>query len=58
MRPPGFIYIPHGEISALENKFKKDKNIVAFLVEPIQGEAGVNVPEPEYLKSQKLMFRI
>ena len=47
---PGFIHIPHGEISALENEFKKDKNIVAFLVEPIQGEAGVNVPEPEYLK--------
>jgi len=38
---------------------KKDKNIVAFLVEPIQGEAGVNVPEPEYLKkSQKLVLRI
>ena len=34
----------------MENEFKKDKNIVAFLVEPIQGEAGVNVPEPEYLK--------
>ena len=47
---PGFIHIPYGEISALENEFKKDKNIVAFLVEPIQGEAGVNVPEPEYLK--------
>ena len=47
---PGFIHIPHGEISPLENEFKKDKNIVAFLVEPIQGEAGVNVPEPEYLK--------
>ena len=47
---PGFIHIPYGEISALENEFKKDKNIVAFLFEPIQGEAGVNVPEPEYLK--------
>ena len=47
---PGFIHIPFGEISALENEFKMDKNIVAFLVEPIQGEAGVNVPEPEYLK--------
>ena len=46
---PGFIHIPHGEINALENEFKRDKNIVAFLVEPIQGEAGVNVPESQYL---------
>ena len=29
----------------------KDKNIVAFLVEPIQGEAGVNVPDSDYLKN-------
>ncbi|GIS00232.1 MAG: hypothetical protein CM15mP102_10520 [Flavobacteriales bacterium] len=46
---PGFIHIPYGEISALENEFKKTK-ILLLLVEPIQGEAGVNVPEPEYLK--------
>ena len=46
---PGFIHVPHGEINALENEFKRDKNIVAFLVEPIQGEAGVNVPESQYL---------
>ena len=46
---PGFIHVPHGEINALENEFKRDKNIVAFLVEPIQGEAGVNVPDSQYL---------
>lgn len=47
---PGFIHIPHGDVSALENELKKDTNIVAFLVEPIQGEAGVNVPDSDYLK--------
>jgi ornithine--oxo-acid transaminase len=52
---PGFIHIPHGDTNALENEFKKDKNIVAFLVEPIQGEAGVNVPEPEYLKKVRML---
>ena len=46
---PGFIHIPHGDVDALENEFKKDKNIVSFLVEPIQGEAGVVVPDPGYL---------
>ncbi|MDB3883954.1 ornithine--oxo-acid transaminase, partial [Flavobacteriaceae bacterium] len=52
---PGFIHIPHGDINALEDEFKKDKNIVAFLVEPIQGEAGVNVPDPDYLKNVRLL---
>ena len=47
---PGFIHIPHGDFISLEKEFKKDKNIVAFLVEPIQGEAGVNVPNSDYLK--------
>ena len=48
---PGFIHNPHGDANALEDKLKKDKNIVAFLVEPIQGEAGVNVPDSDYLKN-------
>ena len=48
---PGFIHVPHGDTNALEDKLKKDKNIVAFLVEPIQGEAGVNVPDSDYLKN-------
>ena len=47
---PGFIHIPHNDVDALENEFNNDKNIVAFLVEPIQGEAGVNVPDSDYLK--------
>jgi len=47
---PGFIHIPHGDSNALEKELKNDKNIVGFLVEPIQGEAGVNVPDSDYLK--------
>ena len=48
---PGFIHIPHNDVGALEKEFIKDENIVAFLVEPIQGEAGVNVPDSDYLKN-------
>ena len=45
---PGFIVIPYDDLPALENALK-DPNVVAFLVEPIQGEAGVVVPQAGYL---------
>jgi len=45
---PGFKIIPYGDSSALERAITPDT--VAFLVEPIQGEAGVVVPPPGYLR--------
>jgi len=47
---PGFITIPYNDINALEKALDSDKNIAGFLVEPIQGEAGVYVPADGYLK--------
>ncbi|KQR93857.1 ornithine--oxo-acid aminotransferase [Chryseobacterium sp. Leaf180] len=48
---PGFVKIPYNDLSALEEVLKNDaQNIAAFLVEPIQGEAGVYVPDDQYLK--------
>lgn len=47
---PGFIKIPYNDPLALEKVLREDKNIVAFLVEPIQGEAGVFVPQEGYLR--------
>ena len=45
---PGYEIIPYNDIQALENALK-DKNVAAFMVEPIQGEAGVVVPDDDYL---------
>ena len=46
---PGFITIPYNDLPALENALK-DPDVAGFLVEPIQGEAGVFVPDEGYLK--------
>lgn len=46
---PGFIKIPYNDLAALEKELK-DPNVAGFLVEPIQGEAGVFVPDEGYLK--------
>ncbi|WP_164108483.1 MULTISPECIES: ornithine--oxo-acid transaminase [Sphingobacterium] len=46
----GYVTIPYNDIEALE-KAVQDPNVVAFLVEPIQGEAGVYVPDSGYLAS-------
>lgn len=46
---PGFEVVPYNNLDALE-KALEDENVVAFLVEPIQGEAGVYVPDDGYLK--------
>jgi ornithine--oxo-acid transaminase len=46
---PGFITIPYDDLDALKKVLDENKNIAAFLVEPIQGEAGVFVPHEGYL---------
>jgi ornithine--oxo-acid transaminase len=53
---PGFTTIPYNDIDALE-KALQDKNVAGFLVEPIQGEAGVAVPDEGYLAKAKKICR-
>ncbi len=49
---PGFINIPYNDLDALKDELK-DPTIAGFMVEPIQGEAGVFVPDEGYLKGAK-----
>lgn len=51
----GFIKIDYDNIAALEEALKSSKNIAGFLVEPIQGEAGVYVPAEGYLAKAKAL---
>lgn len=49
----GFISIPYDNIDALENVLQNNANIAGFLVEPIQGEAGVYTPADDYMMKVK-----
>lgn len=51
---PGYITVPYNNLVELE-KAMQDKNVAAFMVEPIQGEAGVVVPDEGYLKSVRAL---
>lgn len=52
---PGFIKIAYDNIKELEETLQSNKSIAGFLVEPIQGEAGVYVPSEGYLKKAKAL---
>lgn len=45
----GFIRVPYNDIDAIKQALTQHSNIVAILVEPVQGEGGVNIPAPDYL---------
>lgn len=47
---PGFKMVEYNNIDALKNEFETNPNIVAYMVEPIQGEAGIIIPDEGYLK--------
>ena len=50
----GFISIPYNDLDALRAAVQEE-NVVAFLVEPIQGEAGVNTPADDFIKNAKMI---
>lgn len=50
---PGFVHIPYNDAEALAKLLTENKHVAGFLVEPIQGEAGVVVPDSGYLSRTK-----
>ena len=51
----GFVTIPYNNIKALESVLKTHHNIAGFLVEPVQGEAGVCTPDRDYIRKVKAL---
>ncbi|VAW97558.1 Acetylornithine aminotransferase [hydrothermal vent metagenome] len=45
----GFVRAPYNDLEAIKSIAENNKNVVAVLVEPIQGEGGINIPDAEYL---------
>lgn len=52
---PGYEIIPYNDLDALEEKLKANPDIASFMVEPIQGEAGVIVPDEGYLQGVRTL---
>jgi acetylornithine/N-succinyldiaminopimelate aminotransferase len=51
---PGFVRVPYNDVAALEN-LSSNKDIVAVLVEPIQGEGGIQIPPVDYLQQVRAL---
>jgi ornithine--oxo-acid transaminase len=51
---PGFIRVPYNDVAALEHALQQP-NVIGFLVEPIQGEAGVFVPGDDYMQQARAL---
>ncbi|MEX0883639.1 MAG: ornithine--oxo-acid transaminase [Cyclobacteriaceae bacterium] len=54
---PGFINIPYNDLPALEEVLESQPNIVGFLIEPVQGEAGVVTPDEDYIRDAAQLCR-
>ena len=52
---PGFVRVPHDDLEAVEHVARTDQNVVAVLVEPIQGEGGINVARVQYLQGLRAL---
>ena len=53
----GVLQVPYNDVDAFENLLENDANIAGFIVEPIQGEAGIIVPDHDYLARIKAICK-
>jgi acetylornithine aminotransferase len=51
----GFVRVPFNDVDAIKTAIAQNKNIVALLVEPIQGEGGINIPASDYLNQLRTL---
>lgn len=51
----GFVRVPYNNIPAIESALQNHPNIVAILLEPVQGEGGINIPAPDYLNQVRAL---
>ncbi len=49
----GFTHVDYNDIDAIKTEIQKNSNVVAVMLEPIQGEGGINIPDKNYLKAVK-----
>lgn len=52
---PGFIHIPYNDLDALKAALEAHPTVVGFLVEPIQGEAGVYTPDTDFIRGARAL---
>lgn len=55
---PGFIHIPYNDVNALKEVLENDPHVAGFLVEPIQGEAGVYTPDSDFIPACKALCEL
>jgi len=48
---PGFLHLPFNDSEALENAFAQHPNIIAVMLEPVQGEGGIHLAKPEFINT-------
>ena len=52
---PGFVRAPYNDIDSIKTILNNNSNVVAILLEPIQGEGGINIPDSSYLTDLKVL---
>ncbi|MCK5727090.1 MAG: aspartate aminotransferase family protein [Thiotrichaceae bacterium] len=51
----GFVHVDYNDIDAIKQQLDNEKSIVAIMLEPVQGEGGVNIPEADYLQQVRAL---
>lgn len=53
----GFARVPYGDVEAVNQVALNNRNVVAIFIEPVQGEGGIQIPDPQYLNKLKIITK-